>query len=373
MLRNLLIGAIFLYWLMGFVSMAASLSDAATKTLWGATSVAVLGVYYVAPLSSVAKVIAERDSSSLHWPLCTMNIINGMLWFAYGLALKDWFVCLPVRGVCGAVRQAGVDRRAQGAWRLRGLSSVKRRWLLCFGCCRSAGLCHVVVSHACPACLSACLSSSAVPAAVSCPCVLQNGIGAGFNVVCLVMCFVFPARRKQQLQQPGQLLDELNPGANWGALRLQSIARPPAGSPAAVAAAAAGGSGGGGGFFDLTQLRWRTSQAVGSFRGGSFLRMLSGSQRSSTADGLAGPAAGGAAAGAGAAGAVGRFDAAVGSSAGVARGLDQEAESDMTGVKKAGVGDVEQAHVVADSTRNGLGDQQQQQQPGAPGAAQRRL
>lgn len=96
MLRNLLIGAIFLYWLMGFVSMAASLSDAATKTLWGATSVAVLGVYYVAPLSSIAKVIAERDSSSLHWPLCTMNIINGMLWFAYGLALKDWFVCLPV-------------------------------------------------------------------------------------------------------------------------------------------------------------------------------------------------------------------------------------------------------------------------------------
>lgn len=98
MLRNLLLGAIFLYWLMGFVSMAASLSDAATKTLWGATSVAVLGVYYVAPLSSVAKVIAERDSSSLHWPLCSMNIINGMLWFAYGLALRDWFVCLPVSG-----------------------------------------------------------------------------------------------------------------------------------------------------------------------------------------------------------------------------------------------------------------------------------
>lgn len=203
----------------------------------------------------------------------------------------------------------------------------------------------------------------------------QNGIGAGFNVVCLVMCFVFPARRKQQLQQPGQLLDELNPGANWGALRLQSIARPPAGSPAAVAAAAAAGGsgGGGGGFFDLTQLRWRTSQAVGSFRGGSFLRMLSGSQRSSTAaDGLAGPAAGGI--GVGAAGAVGRFDAAVGSSAEAGRGLDQEAEIDISGVKKAGVGDVEQAHVVADSTRNGTDDlQQQQQQPGVPGAAQRRL
>lgn len=230
--------------------------------------------------------------------------------------------------------------------------------------CRSSV--YFVVSHTCSACLPVCLSTT-VPAA----CVLQNGIGAGFNVVCLVMCFVFPARRKQQLQlqQPGQLLDELNPGANWGALRLQSIVRPPAGSPAAVAAAAAAGgsgvgdSGGGGGFFDLTQLRWRTSQAVGSFRrGGSFLRMLSGSQRSSTADGLMGlPAAGCAAAGGlGAAGAVGRFDAAGDSSAGVGMGLGQGAEGDMAGVKKAGVGDVEQAHVVADSTHNGTGDQQQQ-------------
>jgi solute carrier family 50 protein (sugar transporter) len=103
MLRNLLLGGVFLFWIMGLVSMAASLSLESTKILWGATCVAVLGVYYVAPLSSVAKVISERDSSSLHWPLCTMNIINGMLWFAYGLALKDWFVCLPVSEPSGYV------------------------------------------------------------------------------------------------------------------------------------------------------------------------------------------------------------------------------------------------------------------------------
>jgi hypothetical protein len=190
------------------------------------------------------------------------------------------------------------------------------------------------------------------------------------------MCFVFPARRKQQQQgqqQPGQLLDELNPGANWGALRLQSIARPPPGSAAALAAAAAGGSSsssGGGGFFDLTQLRWRTSQAFGSFRGGSFLRMLSSSQRSSTDEGLTGPAAaGGVAAGVG----VGAADS---SAAGVGKDLGQEAEGDVAGVKKAGthVGDVEQAHVVADSSRIGVGDQQQlQQQAGPASAAQQRL
>jgi solute carrier family 50 protein (sugar transporter) len=96
MLRNIFLGGVFLFWLMGLISIAGSLNASATKTLWGATSVALLGVYYVAPLSSVAKVVAERDSSSLHWPLCMMNIINGMLWFAYGLALRDWFIALPV-------------------------------------------------------------------------------------------------------------------------------------------------------------------------------------------------------------------------------------------------------------------------------------
>lgn len=96
LLRNLIMAAIFLYWGMGLVGMAAKLNAASTKTLWGATCVSVLGIYYTAPLSSVAKVFAERDSSSLHWPLCTMNVINGLLWFAYGLAIKDWFVCLPV-------------------------------------------------------------------------------------------------------------------------------------------------------------------------------------------------------------------------------------------------------------------------------------
>jgi solute carrier family 50 protein (sugar transporter) len=102
LLTHLMLGGASLFLLMGLIGMAAGLSPAAKQTLWGATCVAVLGVYYVAPLSSVAQVVAQRDSSSLHWPLCTMNVINGMLWFAYGLALKDWFICLPVSGWWGA-------------------------------------------------------------------------------------------------------------------------------------------------------------------------------------------------------------------------------------------------------------------------------
>jgi hypothetical protein len=55
----------------------------------------VLGVYYVAPLSTVATVLRNRDSSSMYWPLSMMNVINGCLWGAYGLAILDWFIAIP--------------------------------------------------------------------------------------------------------------------------------------------------------------------------------------------------------------------------------------------------------------------------------------
>jgi solute carrier family 50 protein (sugar transporter) len=61
----------------------------------GSTAVTVLGVYYVAPLSTVATVLKNRDSSSLYWPLSLMNVINGCLWFAYGLAIVDYFIFVP--------------------------------------------------------------------------------------------------------------------------------------------------------------------------------------------------------------------------------------------------------------------------------------
>jgi hypothetical protein len=187
---------------------------------------------------------------------------------------------------------------------------------------------------------------------VCCHVPLQNGIGAGFNVVCLVMCFIFPAKRKQQQQQPGQVLDQINPAANWGALRLQSFARPLPGSAAAAAAAGAGASGGG--FFDLTQMRWRTGR-MESLRNSSFVRMLSGTQRSSSVV-SASDAAG---AGAGAA------------SIKECSTVHEAAAKDVrggTGVmsKRASLGDVEQAHVVADSTCNSIDQQQGLARGGGP-------
>lgn len=40
--------------------------------------------YYAAPMSTMAKVIAEKDASSLYFPTILINIINGMCWFLYG-------------------------------------------------------------------------------------------------------------------------------------------------------------------------------------------------------------------------------------------------------------------------------------------------
>jgi hypothetical protein len=51
----------------------------------GSTAVAVLGIYYMAPLSSLMQVLRERDSSSIYWPLSLTNLVNAALWFVYGM------------------------------------------------------------------------------------------------------------------------------------------------------------------------------------------------------------------------------------------------------------------------------------------------
>lgn len=191
-------------------------------------------------------------------------------------------------------------------------------------------LTNVVVIDVMDGCCCWCCCLSAV----------QNGIGAGFNMVCLALCFLFPAtsRKQQQQQQPGQVLDEINPAANWGALRLQSIVQRPGEVPLASGGAAAGG-----GFFDLTQLRWRTGRAA-SFRAGSFLRLLSSSQqcRPDLGQGTA----------VGAESAVANIPDAAAKV--VVAGVDQHELVHGGGLgTKADVGDVEQAHVVADARRGG--------------------
>lgn len=41
--------------------------------------------FYASPLTTLVTVLAARNASSLHLPLCATNALNGGLWFAYGL------------------------------------------------------------------------------------------------------------------------------------------------------------------------------------------------------------------------------------------------------------------------------------------------
>lgn len=79
-------------------------SEGLKKTVTGSVCNAILVVYYAAPLSTVAQVVRTRDSKSFYLPLTIMNGVNGLCWFAYGLALNDWFIAAP--NLLGAVLSA---------------------------------------------------------------------------------------------------------------------------------------------------------------------------------------------------------------------------------------------------------------------------
>jgi len=73
----------------------ANLDVDVKRQVVGAFCNAVLLAYYAAPLSVMKRVIATRDSSSLHAPLAAANTVNGAAWFTYGMALGDWFLAAP--------------------------------------------------------------------------------------------------------------------------------------------------------------------------------------------------------------------------------------------------------------------------------------
>lgn len=79
----------------GAVGVMRNLAYDPLRLLWGFTANGILLVYYASPLSTIYMVIRTRCSSSLYWPLSTMNTINGGLWTAYGIAITDYFIWIP--------------------------------------------------------------------------------------------------------------------------------------------------------------------------------------------------------------------------------------------------------------------------------------
>ena len=68
---------------------------AARQLLAGYVANVILVIYYMAPLSTLAEVLSQKDARSIYGPLCAINGANGLLWVTYGLTLKDPFVYLP--------------------------------------------------------------------------------------------------------------------------------------------------------------------------------------------------------------------------------------------------------------------------------------
>ena len=61
----------------------------------GLTANALLLLYYSAPLSVIASVIKEKSAKSILLPLSLTTLANGLLWVAYGTAVKDVWIAVP--------------------------------------------------------------------------------------------------------------------------------------------------------------------------------------------------------------------------------------------------------------------------------------
>lgn len=60
-----------------------------------------LVVFYGAPLSTILKVVSERNSASIHRRTMIMSLFNSFFWLAYGVALMDIVIFLP--NACGFI------------------------------------------------------------------------------------------------------------------------------------------------------------------------------------------------------------------------------------------------------------------------------
>uniref|UniRef100_A0A7S3NR04 Sugar transporter SWEET1 n=1 Tax=Aureoumbra lagunensis TaxID=44058 RepID=A0A7S3NR04_9STRA len=55
----------------------------------------ILIIFYAAPLSTLADVLATKSAASIYAPLSIIAGVNSALWVIYGLAIKDFFLAIP--------------------------------------------------------------------------------------------------------------------------------------------------------------------------------------------------------------------------------------------------------------------------------------
>ena len=74
---------------------AKGVFNVAANEVIGRVGIALLMIYYCSPLSTIAKVVETKDSSSIDPALTIVGIANGCFWGMYGLAISDIYVYGP--------------------------------------------------------------------------------------------------------------------------------------------------------------------------------------------------------------------------------------------------------------------------------------
>jgi solute carrier family 50 protein (sugar transporter) len=77
------------------IAFANALSDEAKQFIVGLVVNVILVFFYGAPLSTILKILRDRNTASLHVPTMILNTLNGIFWMVYGIAVNDYFIVAP--------------------------------------------------------------------------------------------------------------------------------------------------------------------------------------------------------------------------------------------------------------------------------------
>ncbi len=78
-----------------FVVDKLKLLSIAPNNLYGWCGNVLLMLYYTAPLATIKTVVKTRNADSIDPRLAIAGLLNGLFWFAYGVAIWDGYVAIP--------------------------------------------------------------------------------------------------------------------------------------------------------------------------------------------------------------------------------------------------------------------------------------
>jgi solute carrier family 50 protein (sugar transporter) len=77
------------------IAFANALSQETKQFIVGLLVNVILVFFYGAPLSTILKILRDRNTASLHIPTMILNTLNGIFWMVYGIAVNDYFIYAP--------------------------------------------------------------------------------------------------------------------------------------------------------------------------------------------------------------------------------------------------------------------------------------